>query len=301
MPINLFRDDTVTFFASLFFVFVLNNMAPSAANAQGIPKCTPATTLATIFSQTGSNECSVTPDKVDIDIYQFGVCTSEPSVTDTSNCDFFLNNSSPTTLNLTAGASGTLAGATLAEIGQKNYTHLVLVMGNAIKFATTFEFSIPQLGFDGASGLLCWTNGQSNGFLTPAASDNSITCGSNPSPTLTTYSYPYFGVSGNYLITENLSGKGNSYTLVEGPVPSNVATSDGGSNYIHVRQNMPTSLDLRTADLANLVVDISFKVTDAAKLTFHEDPVAGIYCATASTPCVGNIEVNFIDILISSP
>jgi len=301
MTINLFRDRGVTFFAWLFFVFILNMMVPTTAHAQGIPKCTPTTTLATIFAQTGNNECSVTPDKVDMEIYQFGVCTSDPSVTDTSNCDFFLNSNSPTTLNLTAGASGTLAGATLTEIGQKNYTHLVLVMGNAIKFSTTFGFITPQLGFDGASGPLCWTNGQSNGFLTPAASDNSITCGSNPSPALTTYSYPYFVVSGNYSVTENLSGKGNSYTLIQGPVPSTVSSSDGGGNYIHLRQTMPTALDLRAADLANLAVDISFKVTDAAKLTFYQNPAAGIYCATPNTPCVGNIEVNFIDILISSP
>ena len=53
------------------------------------------------------------------------------------------------------------------------------------------------------------------------------------------------------------------------------------------------------ADLANYNIDISFLVTDAAKMVFN----TGAYCHTSKDVseggCLGNIEVEAIDIVIT--
>ena len=53
------------------------------------------------------------------------------------------------------------------------------------------------------------------------------------------------------------------------------------------------------ADLANYNIDISFLVTDAAKMVFN----TGAYCHTSKDVseggCLGNIEVEAIDVVIT--
>ncbi len=296
---RLLRKKLVNISSCVLFSITVYSFLAGVGQA-ATPSCTSATTLTTLYDSTGSNQCTLTPDTVALDVYQFALCTSAPSIANTGNCDFLLNSTTPTRLNLSAGLTGSLSGASLAELGQKVYTHVMLVIENSVQFRTTFTFDTAQYGYDGTSGTSCWTNGQSNGFLTAAASDNSITCGANPAPSLTQYSYPYFGAAGTYTASVSLSGKTNTYSLIRGPVPSTLATSSVNGSHIQVSQLMPASLDLTVADLANLNVNISFMVTDAAKLTFYADPTAGTYCALANIPCVGNIEVNFLDVIVTS-
>ena len=295
---RLFRKKMFNICAYLLLSITISSLFGGTVQAATpLPRCTSATTLATLLP---SNECTLTPDTVILDVYQFALCTSEPLIDDVNNCDFLLNSTTATSLNLSAGSTGSLTGASLAELGQKDYTYVMLVIAKSVQFKTTFTFDTAQYGYDGVSGNSCRTNGQSNGFLTPLSSDNSITCGANPTPFLTEYHYPYFGAVGNYTASVCLSDKTNSYSLIQGPVPSTLAASSENGSHIQVSQLMPASLDLTAVDLANLNVNISFMVTDAAKLTFYQDPTAGTYCALADTPCAGNIEVNFLDVIVTS-
>ena len=289
---------TILSILSIFSFFTLIFLDES--RAQSIPECTTATTLSTLLP---NNECTLTPNTVQVSVYQFGVCTSAPSISDISNCDFFLNSLTPTTLNLGLNTTGDLNGATTDQITSKNYTHAVMIISNSVKLSTVFEFANAQQGYDGGTGTSCWTNGQTGGFLTVAASDNSITCGSVPNAVLTEYSYPYFGSTGTYTATATVGSKTNLYSLIQTTLPSTMASTDSNGTFIAVSQTMAAALDLTglTQTQVNaLTFDVSFMVTNAAKLTFYQDSNPGDYCATGSTPCVGNIEVNFIDVVVSA-
>jgi hypothetical protein len=206
-------------------------------------------------------------------------------------------------LNLGLNATGDLNGANTAQITAKNYTHAVMVISNSVQLSTVFEFANAQQGYNGVAGTSCWTNGQSGGFLTSAASDNSITCGPVPNAVLTEFSYPYFASAGTYTQFVTLGSKTNLYSLVQAILPSTIASTQSNGAFIAVSQTMSAALDLTGLNqnqLNALTFNLSFMVTNAAKLTFYQSSTPGTYCANANTPCVGNIEVNVIDIVVSA-
>jgi hypothetical protein len=209
-----------------------------------------------------------------------------------SACDFLLNNTTATVVSVGLGDSGTLAGASLTDIKQKNYTHTVLVTDNTIKLKTAFTFNTSQEGFNGAAGPVCWTNGQAANQTTQA-SDNSITCGATSAAVVTDYPYHYFGTAGNYV-------HDSKYSLTQGLAPAGaLANTDTNGDYLFLQQPMTAALDLTTTEPADIALKLSFMVTQAAKLVFYHHSTAGSFCANASTPCVGNIEVVQVDIRVA--
>lgn len=268
-----------------------------AANTAYAASCNANTTLSNLFQSTGNNECTVTPDYVKFGLFQFGICTEMPTSTDISMCDFILGSDNATILTLGLNSSGAVPGASQEDLEQKVYTHAVMVIDNAIFLKDSFQFDTAQKSSDGEQGEICWTNGKPNGFLTDSPSDNGVTCGSTDEAVETEASYKYFGASGNYFASvTNSLGTTNNYTLVQGLAPSAVATNDENGSHIFMAQEMKTSVDMT----GNPDLDISFKVTDAAKLTFHDGARDGVdFCTDPSQPCVGNIEVNTIDLKIS--
>ena len=71
--------------------FLATSFLSLAANTAYAVSCTANTTLSSLLGSTSQNECTVTPDFVKIGVYQFGICTSMPTNTDVSMCDFFLS------------------------------------------------------------------------------------------------------------------------------------------------------------------------------------------------------------------
>jgi len=271
-------------------------------NTAHAESCTSSTTLSGLIDSTGQNECTVTPDNVNFDVYQFGICTSDPTYSDLDSCDFILNQLAPVEFNLGSGDTGTLTGATLNNIGAKNYTHTFITLKNSVNLTTQFTFDTDQQGYDGTYGPVCWTNGQSDGFKTDTPTDNSITCGllSAADPTETPYNYNYLGASGTYTTSlTTTEGNTNDYTITQGLAPSSIATTDTDGVYIFTKQALGTALDLTSVDLPNYNIDISFLVTDAAKMVFN----TGEYCHTSKDVseggCLGNIEVEAIDVVIT--
>jgi hypothetical protein len=277
--------------------FVATGFLSLAANTAYAVSCTANTTLSSLFQSTSQNVCTVTPDYVKIGVYQFGICTSMPTNTDVQMCDFFLSSNNATTLTLGINSSGTLDGASQAAIGQKVYTHAIMVIDNKIFLKDSFQFDTARKSSDGQEGAICWTNGQPNGFLSDSPTDNGVTCGSTDEAVETEASYKYFGVSGNYSASvTNSLGTTNNYTLVQGLAPSPVATDDDNGSHIFMAQEMKTSVDMT----GNPDLDISFKVTDAAQLSFYDGSQNGVnFCTDTLQPCVGNIEVNTIDLRVT--
>ena len=266
------------------------------ANTANAASCAADVTLAKLIASAPvgaveKNTCTVTPDYVRLGVYQFGICTSMPTNTDVTMCDFFLSSNNATTLTLGINSSGTLDGASQDAIEQKLYTHALMLIDNAIFLKDSFQFDTPRKSSGGEVGAICWTNGKPNGFLTDSPLDNGITCGTTDQAVATESAYKYFGVSGNYSTSvTNSLGTTNNYTLVQGLAPSAVATTDQNGTHIFMAQEMKTSVDMT----GNPDLDISFKVTDAAKLTFYN----GIYCSDTGNECMGNIEVNTIDLKV---
>lgn len=268
-----------------------------SANVAHAVSCNANTTLSSLIESTGRNECTVTPDYVKLGLFQFGICTGMPTNTDISMCDFILNGDNATILSLGINSSGALPGASQKDLKQKLYTHAFMVIDNSIFVKDSFQFDTARKSSGGEQGEICWTNGKPNGFLTDSPSDNGVTCGSTDNAVETEASYKYFGMSGTYVASvTNSLGTTNFYTLVQGLAPSAVATNDENGSHIFLAQEMKTSVDMT----GNPDLDISFKVTDAAKLSFYDGARDGVnFCTDPSQPCVGNIEVNTIDLKVS--
>jgi hypothetical protein len=270
-----------------------------SANAAHAVSCNASTTLDSLWRSTGNNECTVTPDFVKLGLFQFGLCTEMPTYTDISMCDFILDGENATILNLGINSSGDLPGASQKDLDQTLYTHAFMVIDNSVFVKDSFQFDTARKSSDGSQGEICWTNGQPNGFFTDSPSDNGVTCGSIDNAVDTEASYRYFEQSGNYVASvTNSLGTTNLYALVQGLAPSALATTDENGSYIMMAQEMLTSVDMT----GNPPLNISFKVTDAAKLSFYDGSASrgGVnFCTDTSQPCVGNIEVNTLDVRVS--
>ena len=282
--------------------FVATSFLSLAANTAYAESCQATTTLASLVADTGDNTCTVTPDYVKLEVYQFGLCTEMPSNDDITKCDFILNSPAATTLTLGTDSTGVLSGASQAALKGSDYTHAFMVIGSKIFLKDSFQFSSDRKSSDGGEGAICFTNGNSNGFLTADPADNGITCGDSDGSKDTEASYKYFGFTGNYSASKaNSQSTTNYYTLVQGLAGTSasvVATTDVNGSYIFMAQQMASSVNMASDSAGNLpTLNLAFKVTDAATLTFYDGAAD---CTDPSQPCVGNIEVTSIDIQISA-
>ena len=282
--------------------FVATSFLSLAANTAYAESCQATTTLASLEAVTGDNTCTVTPDYVKLEVYQFALCTEMPSNDDITKCDFILNSSAETTLTLGTNSTGVLSGASQAALKGSDYTHAFMVIGSKILLKDSFQFSSDRKSSDGGEGTICWTNGNSNGFLTADPADNGITCGDSDGSKDTEASYKYFGFKGNYFASKaNSQSTTNYYTLVQGLAgtkASVVATTDVNGSYIFLAQQMASSVNMASDSAGNLpTLNLAFKVTDAATLSFYDGAAD---CTDPSQPCVGNIEVTSIDLEISA-
>ena len=282
--------------------FVATSFLSLAANTAYAESCQATTTLASLEAVTGDNTCTVTPDYVKLEVYQFALCTEMPSNDDITKCDFILNSSAATTLTLGTNSTGVLSGASQAALKGSDYTHAFMVIGSKILLKDSFQFSSDRKSSDGGEGAICFTNGFSNGFLTDDPADNGITCGDSDGSKDTEASYKYFGFTGNYSGSKaNSQSTTNYYTLVQGLAgtkASVVATTDVNGSYIFLAQQMASSVNMASDSAGNLpTLNLAFKVTDAATLSFYDGAAD---CTDPSQPCVGNIEVTSIDLQISA-
>lgn len=291
--------------------FVATSFLSLAANTANAASCTADVTLAALVASAPldalqKNTCTVTPDYVKLEVYQFGLCTSMPTNTDVSMCDFILNSPAATPLTLGTSSTGVLSGASQAALQESEYTHAFMVIGSKIFLKDSFQFSSDRKSSDGGEGKICWTNGTPNGFLTDSATDNGVTCSSSDASVQTEASYRYFGTSGTYSAdVTNSQNTTNYYTLVQGLAGTSasvVATTDVNGSYIFMAQQMASSVNMASDTAGTLpTLNLAFKVTDAAKLTFYDGSNDGVnFCTDTEQPCVGNIEVNTIDLQISA-
>lgn len=153
----------LTFYTSVFFT-VLGLMSAALADDPDCSRETDATTLL----NSGTDTCQrATPKAVKISIFQFAVCTSKPTLSETSSCDFVVDKD--TSFEVEISDSGDpedtkVSGLDPIDIKRpeirKKYTHGLLLISNSVGVKTEFTFDNPQYDGMGRLGSKCWTNGK---------------------------------------------------------------------------------------------------------------------------------------------
>jgi len=114
------------------------------------------------------NDCEFAPDGYEIVIYDFGMCTAQPTAPTgvvaadyTTNCVSIYQNDQGETFNLAAGASFSMTGSEKPANG--TYTWGYVLMANTFGITISQEFGNTMGGIDAASGTgnFCWSTGGS--------------------------------------------------------------------------------------------------------------------------------------------
>ena len=127
----------------------------------------------------GLNSCSVTPDAIEVKLFDLGVCTSAPSV----NPDFTINYSSCVSLfSDSSGRSVTLSNGMQVSLNKEvaleetTYTHGYIILGSTFAIKTKFTFNYNVATEDNAlnpgPGKYCYTDGSSY----DAGAPSNLTC-----------------------------------------------------------------------------------------------------------------------------
>ena len=114
------------------------------------------------------NDCEFAPDGYEVVIYDFGMCTAQPTAPTgvvaadyTTNCVSIYQNDQGEGFNLAAGASFSMTGSEKPANG--TYTWGYVLMGNTFGITISQEFGNTMGGIDAASGTgnFCWSTGGS--------------------------------------------------------------------------------------------------------------------------------------------
>jgi hypothetical protein len=114
------------------------------------------------------NDCEYAPDGYEIVIYDFGMCTAQPTAPTaavaadyTTNCVSIYQSDDGEPFNLAAGASFSMTGSEKPANG--TYTWGYVLMANTFGITMSQEFGNTMGGIDAASGTgnFCWSTGGS--------------------------------------------------------------------------------------------------------------------------------------------
>ena len=194
-----------------------------AAKAHGL-ECTTSSSDASgtaINPLSGLNSCTVTPEAINVTLYDVGICTAAPSV----NTNFTLNYSDCVSLYTNnSGQSIALSNNTKFDLNEEItldegiYTHAYLLVGSTFSVKTKFEFNYTATTEDNAqnsgSGQYCYTDGSSYALN----HSSNMTCSADSS-------LPGYDASSEYLVElfANYPGSGGTNNYY----PNASATIDG--------------------------------------------------------------------------
>jgi hypothetical protein len=214
------------------FILILFLLLPQVVFAAGY--CTDyenTTTDVITYAPEGDpdaiNDCEFAPDGYEIVIYDFGMCTAQPTAPTevvaadyTTNCVSIYQNDEGEAFNLAAGVSFSMTGSEKPANG--TYTWGYVLMANTFGITIAQEFGNTMGGIDAASGTgnFCWSTGGSYyGSMSDDEANNDgidyVTCGDSPGTALK--------------VTETLDsfGCGNPSDASTCPFSANGVTDDG--------------------------------------------------------------------------
>ena len=136
---------------------------------------------------TNQNDCTIEANRFAVEIRNLGVCTSEPTPSDVSSCEFF--DLVPGTFVITPDSESILEPTSVVPGGE--YSWVVYYTGATFEVSFDAEFGSTMLGAGSTSGPHCWTNGKAKniyGGQSPSRTDWTVDCGSSPPDSVPTNS-----------------------------------------------------------------------------------------------------------------
>jgi hypothetical protein len=206
--------------------------------------------------------CYITPQAMNVRLYEFGLCTSAASPSNREQCTTLVANSAGLALELSTGVSLPLAAG--VSIPEGVYSHAFVVLSNVTSLETVIEFSSARTDDRGSTGSYCYTDGRSI--------DNSpsiISCGNDP--TAVTASTEVIGLdAGGYTNTElnytvTMRGENVVTDLYSITSAGQLSTNYGDDFALFGSQilNQPISVTPNTTN-----IDIGFSITDGVTIGF---------------------------------
>jgi hypothetical protein len=255
------------FLASLVLAF-----ASSSNSASADMYCTSASNYS---AHTGVNSsssegddgyCFHTAEKLNITLYEFGICNSPATPENREGCSVLFESPAGEQLEVSAGASIPVANG--VAIPEGVYTHAYLIFSTTTSLEAAIEFTTPRIADNGTTGIYCYTDGRSI-----QTSASIISCGNDPSMAMPATEVLRLGDPNSYSNTHlnyTVTMMGQSvvmdlYAITSEGVLSN---SDNDDFALFGRQSLSNRAQI-TANTSN--IDIAFSVTDGTALGFSQN------------------------------
>ncbi|MDB2325280.1 hypothetical protein N9W44_06955 [Alphaproteobacteria bacterium] len=237
-----------------------------------------------LVSDTNGNDgesCKEVPDFYKVTFYRFGLCKSDPILNENSfaSCALFVNSDAGVEHVIEGrGVAAELDVSTADElIIPGEYSHLVLLLSNALQIQHTETFSSSIFGTSGA-GNVCWTINKSTAFAgqrvtgmtAPAPGSGSrstlaMECGAAVDGSLdyTTEIFDSLGEDNAPWSGQMLSASGNIRLLQE----DNVTTATNADNGARMLISLPNNATVTETSQFSM----NFRLTDAVSIDLAPD------------------------------
>jgi hypothetical protein len=112
-----------------------------------------------VAANTAKADCTITPDIYKLNIYKFGLCTTDPDLNDLSSCQMFFESAAGIELDIQKGVSATLPIPEFyIEPGTYPYLYVQLSSKLGMKWSGTFSNAVDGSSGDGNGGTYCWSS-----------------------------------------------------------------------------------------------------------------------------------------------
>jgi len=195
----------LTILFGLFLISVFFTTSASAActlNAAGAIKVVSGDSETPVLDTVSANttDCEITPDTYKLNIYKFGLCSTDPDLNDLSSCQMFFESAAAVEIDVQEGVSATLPIPEFS-IEPGIYPYLYVQLSSKLGMKWSGRMSNNVTGASG-EGTYCWTsnagmrasNPPSNGAAMTTAHGTSlagdivtIDCGTSEGTVVFTY------------------------------------------------------------------------------------------------------------------
>jgi hypothetical protein len=236
--------------------------------------------------QGGLLECAVNPDLMRIRVYKMALCTSLPTYSDTSSCEFIYNAPTGRVVSISSGTSAPLTG--VFELSYGSYPYVYIVIDNTVAFRSTFSLPDPvgvmttvQQPVQNGYGTTCWTNGNdAKQDFTNDPQPVNIDCGITPNAQVSTEIFRSFtdnmiasvpgipGVGGDTFDVHLVAENGNLATIVS---QGNLFVSSDADKMVLIQHSAsPLVVDESTTN-----IDFGFATTNRMNVMFFPCSIGG--------------------------
>jgi hypothetical protein len=127
------------------------------------------------YAADSGTSCTFTPDTMRIQLYRFGLCETEPSIGDDTSCQFFVDSTTPTEVDLSDGGAFSLPSSGSLSTG--TYPFVLLLWDTTFSFFHQFpEFDTALTGANGVTGRFCYSNGNIETISSLPSTSRGISC-----------------------------------------------------------------------------------------------------------------------------